>query len=148
MLPQAELAATFNSATALIAEAKTDAVWRKFKVQQQGQMALAGNRLKFTATGGDGALLLPAFAVGRRLVIQAVLDSPVATTAQMFYLTAGQTTYKAAQSQAVPLETGRNVIYFRLDRPNLADPIRFDPGTEAGVYMLESMTARALAPAP
>ena len=146
-LPQEELAADYATLTGLVAEARTDAIFQRFLPQQQASVAAVGNRLTVTALGDDPVLLLPPFASGKRFMIEAVVNSPVETTAQLFYLTTGQSKYRDGQSQIAPLKPGRNVIYFRVDALNVIDPIRFDPAQVAGEYTIDSMVAMGLPPA-
>lgn len=111
---------------------------------QQGTMSVADNKLTLTATGDDAGLILPPFAAGKRFIVEATYDSPADTMAQLFYKTSGQKDYSEANSQAASVKAGRNVIYFRVDAPNIIDPLRFDPGAVPGVYVLESMVARGI----
>ena len=103
-----------------------------------------GDRLVVYAAGDDASLILPRFAAGKRFIVQVVINSPVETTAQLYYLTNGQTKYRESQSQIAKLVPSRNVVYFRVDAPNVIDPIRFDPSAAPGEYTIESMTAMGL----
>ena len=79
----------------------------------------------------DPQLILPPFAEGKQFILQVVIQSPVDTLAQLFFLLQGQSSYLEDRSYMVPLKPGKNVIYFRLDSPaltvfepiNPADPV-------------------------
>lgn len=142
--PQDELAKTYATLTGLVADARTDSVWRQFSAQQGANVSVSGNRMTVNATGNRPTLILPAFCAGKRMMIEAVINSSTDTIAQLSYMTRGQSEYTESQSQSVPVKTGLNVVYFRLDVPNLIDPLRFVPGSTPGIYTLESMTARPL----
>jgi len=144
---QAELSAEYETLGGLIAEASDSSVWKQFRVQQQAKLSFTGNRLVVNATGDNPIMIMPAFATGQRFLIEAVIHSDKDTTAQLNYLTPGQARYSEDQSQGVELKAGRNVVYFRLDDPNIVDPLRFDPARTPGTYTIERMTARGLPPA-
>ena len=102
------------------------------------------NGIKVTSSGDDPQLFLPTFAKGKQFILQVVIQSPVVTPAQLFYLLQGQSSYLEEQSFLLPLKPGKNTIYYRLDSPSLIDPLRFDPSAAAGDYIIESITAKAL----
>jgi hypothetical protein len=54
-------------------------------------------------------------------------------------------TYTETHSQLFPLIKGRNVVYFRVNQPDLIDPVRLDPAFNAGDYKIESIAAREIA---
>ena len=140
---QEELAATFSTLSGLVAEARTEDVWRRFGVKR-ASVSVVENRLMVNATGDDAALILPPFAAGKAFMLQVILNSPVDTRAQLFHLVKGQTKYRDGQSQIAPLKAGRNVIYFSVNAPDVIDPLRFDPSAAPGEYTIERMTAMAL----
>ena len=142
-LSQEDLEATYATLTGLTAEARTEEVWKRFGAQQAA-VSVVDNRLIVNATGDNPTLTLPPFVTGTRFIMQVVINSPVETVAQVYYLRKGQTKYKESQSQVAGLSPGRNVIYFRLDAPDLIDPVRFDPAEAPGEYIIESMTAMGL----
>lgn len=143
---QSELASDYATLTGLVAEAVTGGVWRQFRAQQQATLSVAGDRLVVKATGDNPVIILPAFAAGQRFIIEAVIESENATSAQLYYLTPGQTKFSEDQSQLVDIKAGLNVVYFRIDDPNVIDPLRFDPASKPGTYTIERMTARGLPP--
>lgn len=145
---QEELAETYASLTGFIAEAQSDKVWSQFRAQQQATIMTVDNSMRIEVTGDKPVLIAPAFAAGKRFIVEAVMDCPADTTAQLYYLTKGQASYTEGHSQKVQLKRGRNIVYFRVDLPNLMDPLRFDPATTPGVYLVRSMNAMALPPAP
>ena len=143
-MPQEELATAFAGSTKVITEARTDESWQQFQPLRQVDLSPGPQGLTATASGPDPALLFPPFAAGQKNVLQVVINSPADTRAQLFYLTRGETAYAEGRSQMVNLTAGKNVVYFRLDQPDLVDPLRFDPGTAPGQYVIESVVARAI----
>lgn len=142
----ADLAAIYEASPALLAEARSPAVFSQFRPVQDVELMPTGDTLKVTATGPAPQMLLPAFIQGKRFIIKATLTSPAATQMQLFYLRKGQTSYSDAQSQVAQLVPGPNEVYFRFDAPDMTDPLRLDIGTAPGDYILESMVARVLTP--
>ena len=63
---------------------------------------------------------------------------------QLFYTLPSAPDYTEARSQTVPVTKGRNVVYFRVNESNLADPVRLDPVYTPGDYKIESIAAREL----
>ena len=143
-LPQQELAAAFDSSNTVVFTATTSDDWNQFKPQQQVELKPDANGLTVVVTGADPNLILPPFASGKTTVIQIVINSPAETVAQLFHLSQTERAYAEGRSQIVNLTPGRNVIYFRLDQPDLVDPVRLDPGAVAGEYLIESVIARAV----
>lgn len=146
-MSQPELSYEYGTLSGLLAEAASAKVWKQFRAQQQVEISVSGNRLVVTATGDDPVLIMPRFAAGQKFIIEAVIESQNDTSAQLYYLTPGQSKYRDDQSQVVELKAGRNVVYFKIDDPNVIDPLRFDPAAKPGTYTIERMTARLLAPA-
>lgn len=140
----ADLAAIYEASPALLAEARSPAVFSQFRPVQDVELMPTGDTLKVTATGPAPQMLLPAFIQGKRFIIKATVVSPVATQMRVFYLRRGQTTYSDAQSQTAELAPGSNEVYFRFDAPDMIDPLRLDIGAAPGDYILESMVARVL----
>lgn len=146
VIPQEGLASAFDASPSLVFSAKASTEFTGIKGNEQVVLTPSENGLKIVSSGDDPQLLLPPFAEGKQLVLQMVIDSPVDTLAQLFFLREGQTTYVEGQSQSCPLKAGKNIIYFRLDQPGLADPLRFDPAVHPGEYVIESIIARAMSP--
>jgi len=110
----------------------------------QATVAPAEKGLQVTATGDDPVLGLPPFAAGKRFILQVVIESPAETGAQLFYKLASDPKYAEGRAPLCPLTKGRNVIYWRVDAPDVTDPLRLDPGFTPGTYLIESIVARAL----
>jgi hypothetical protein len=144
VVPQEQLAAEFNASQKVLFLAKSGAELAKMKSNAQVTLTSLDNGLKVTSSGDDPQLFLPPFAQGEQFILQVIMQSPVDTSAQLFYLLQGQSSYLEAQSYLLPLKPGKNAIYFRLDSPSLIDPLRFDPAADPGHYIIESITARAL----
>ncbi len=149
VLSQDELAATYSTLTDFIIEVRKDAGWKKFRAEKQAMLITGDNRLRIQATGDDPVIILPGsglVAGVKRFMVEVVIESPAETHAQLYYLTKGQTKYTERHSQIAPLKPGRNIIYFRVEDPNLIGPLRLDPGATAGVYVISSMNVMALPP--
>lgn len=143
-LPQSELRDLFNSAPNLLAEARTQDVFQRFRAVNQARLTAEGNSLRISATGPSAQVLLPPFIQGKTFVLEATLTSPADGTMRVYYLRRGQSAYTEAQSQTAPLVSGTNVVYFRFDTPDMVDPVRVDLETAPGDYVIQSMVARAL----
>lgn len=141
-LSQDELAEAYSNLGVFLAEARTDRVWRMFKGKQQAVLSAVDDTLQIEATGDDPVVIIPGSLVaGKRFMVEVVIESPAQTFAQMYFLTKGQRDYTEHHSQLAELTPGKNIIYFRLDHPNLAGSLRFDPGKVPGVYRVSSMNA-------
>ncbi len=149
VLSQDELAANYSTLTDFIIEVRKDAGWKKFRAEKQAMLITGDNRLRIQATGDDPVIILPGsglVAGVKRFMVEVVIESPAETHAQLYYLAKGQTKYMERNSQIAPLKPGRNIIYFRVEDPNLIGPLRLDPGATAGLYVISSMNVMALPP--
>jgi hypothetical protein len=144
VIPQEQLAAEFNASQKVLFLTKNGTGLAKMKSNPQAALTPLDNGLRVTSSGDDPQLFLPPFAESKQFILQVVIQSPVDTSAQLFFLLQGQSSYLEGQSYLVPLKPGKNVIYFRLDSPSLIDPLRFDPAAHPGNYIIESITARAI----
>ena len=143
VIPQEGLASAFDASPTLVFSAKT-AEFARIKGNEQVVLTPSENGLTIVSSGDDPQLILPPFAEGKQFILQVVIQSPVDTSAQLFFLLQGQSSYLEDKSYQVPLKSGKNVIYFRLDSPSLVDPLRFDPAAHPGNYIIESITAKAI----
>ncbi len=129
-------------------EVHSDEIWNKFWAAKDAVLTTGDDRLHIEAKGDDPGIILPgasgATQYPKGLMIELEIESPTETTAQLFYLTNWQTKYTNLHSQIVPLAPGQNIIYFKVDHPRLVPPLRFDPGTAAGVYIVSCMGIKAL----
>ena len=141
---QAELAAAFQRSTVALFEAKQQSDFANFKPLNQTTLSPEPTGLKIVATGTDPGILLPPFAEGRPSIVQVVIDSPHDTPFQAFYSLREERGFTESKSFLVPLKRGRNILYVPLDRPNLVDPVRFDPGASPGEYVIVSVLARGI----
>jgi hypothetical protein len=140
---QTELAQMFRTARSVIS-AKTSAELAKIKPYKNVDLTLEPNGLRVLATTGDPSILLPAF-TGQRLIIEVSIKSPADSTVQLFYLLRGQRTYTFPQSLKQPVKAGDNLIYFVLPDLPEARPLRLDPGTAPGEYLIQSFEAKSVA---
>ena len=72
------------------------------------------------------------------------VSSPAKTTWDMFYLRESQTEYLRGSECELPLEAGRNEIYFRFRLSDLHGPLRIRPRTP-GKYVLHELELRSVA---
>ena len=140
---QAELAASFDSAGAILLEAKTADDFSKFQALREATLAPTPTGLRVTSSGTDPQVLLPAFAQGQKFIVQIVIEAPFDTPCQVFYQLADKPGFVEAQSRLVPLKKGKNTVYCKVDVNNVIDPVRVDPGASPGDYVIESVVARA-----
>jgi hypothetical protein len=140
--PQPRLAAAFDASGETIFEARTPSDLSEVKVENDATISVAPDGLKVTVSGDDPHLLLPHFAEGKQFILQIAIESPADTWIQLFFTSRDHPEVSEDQSQSLPLKKGKNVVYFQLDQANLIDPLRLDPGTSAGDYMIESVVAR------
>ncbi len=144
-LSQDDLADTYSSLGVFLAAARTERVWRMFKAKQQAVLTVEDNALKVEATDDNPTIIMPGSAVaGKRFMLEVVIESPARTFAQLYFLTKGQRDYTERHSQLAELTPGKNIIYFRLDHPNLTGSLRFDPGQVPGIYRLTSIDVMEL----
>jgi hypothetical protein len=143
---QAELASLFDATSNTLFQAKSATEWAQIKPFNQVTLTPGKTGLTVKATGDDPILLLPPFAEDKQFILQIVIDSPAETGIQLYYRLRGMKDTDSPQSQTYPLIKGRNVVYFRIDRPGLLNPVRLDPGWAMGEYTIESIIARTTAP--
>jgi hypothetical protein len=144
VVSQKQLATEFSVSQKVLFMANNGTELAKMKSNPQVTLTPLDNGLKVTSSGDDPQLHLPPFAEAKQFILQVVIESPVDTSAQLFYMLQGQSSYPESQSYLVPLKPGKNVIYFRLDSPSLIDPLRFDPAAHPGDYVIQSITAKAV----
>jgi hypothetical protein len=141
-MSQEKLAAAFNASTQIIFETRTPADFDALKVKTGATTRRSDDGLAISATDNDPEILLPEIATSEHLVVEIVLDSPVDTTLQLFYLVAGQTEYDAAHAVAQPLKKGANTVYMEVADRSRVGLLRLDPGMVAGQYVLRRISIR------
>lgn len=146
-ISQAELATAFDASRDNLFEAKTSADLVKCRALQYCEIVAVADGIKVIAQGGDAAILLPPFAEGKRFILQVIIDSPVESGIQLFYMLRGQKQYGEGNAPLVPLTKGKNTIYFKVEESNVIDPLRLDPSFKPGDCTISSVVARAI-PAP
>ena len=143
LTPEKEFEADFNASSEIIFEAKTSAAFAKCRALQQCELRPGDNGLKIVAKGGDAAILLPNFTVGKNFILQVTIDSSTETGIQLFYMTRADKTYHEVHAAIYPLQKGKNVIYFKVGQ-DVVDPLRLDPSYTPGEYTIESIIARII----
>lgn len=144
VVSQADLARAFDNSTTTLLELKTAEQFSQIKTNADVVVTPGSDGLALKVTGNDPVFLLPPFAAGKQFVLKVVIEAPVETGMQLFYALPNAPDYTEAHSQTVLLTKGRNVVYFRVNQPDLADPVRLDPVYTPGDYKIESIAAREL----
>lgn len=139
---QIELAMMFEAAKETVYQAKASRALSNIRVYDQTILTPVAEGLRVTATGPDPQLLLPPVCGGKQCILQVVIVSPVETAVQLYYSRRASPGFSADKSQTITARKGRNVIYFQLDQADLVEPLRFDPGSAIGDYVIESLETR------
>jgi hypothetical protein len=142
---QAEFAKAFDDSTTSLLELKTVEQFSQVKMNAEAVLVPGTDGLAMKVTGNDPVLFLPPFAAGKQFLLKVVIEAPAPTGMQVFYMLRDAPDYTEAHSQTVPLIKGRNVVYFRLNQPDLIDPVRLDPAYTPGDYKIESIAAHEIA---
>lgn len=145
VVSQAELAKAFDDSTTTILDLKTTEQFSQVKMNAEVVLTPGTDGLAMKVTGNDPVFFLPPFAAGKQFILKVVMETSAQTGMQLFYMLRDTPNYTEAHSQTVPLTKGRNVVYFRINQPDLIDPLRLDPTYTPGDYKIESITAREIA---
>ena len=143
--PQAELAKAFDGSTTALFELRTAEQFGQVKANADAVLTTGDDGLKIKVTGNDPVLFLPTFAAGKQFILQVVIEASTQTGMQLFYMLRDKPSYSEAHAPLVALAKGRNVVYFRINQPNVIDPVRLDPAYTPGDYRIESIVAREIA---
>lgn len=76
------------------------------------------------------------------VLLRLTVDSPAATELKVLYLTAEDTVYRPPHSRSHPLRQGRNTVIVELRDEEIRGPLRLDPGTVPGRYVLQGIELR------
>lgn len=112
------------------------------KYNQIIDVHLKNGDIHFTATGTDPSFQFPVFEFSqdKPKKINIEFTSPGRTIAQIFFKKAENERYSGKNSETVRVEEGRNKLSFHLPINILpSTPIRFDPGTIQGRYVIHSV---------
>jgi hypothetical protein len=142
---QVELAKAFDDSTATLLELKTVEQFSQVKMNAEAVLIPGGDGFAVKVTGNDPVLFLPPFAAGKYFILKVVIEAPVQTGMQLFYMLRDAPTYDETRSQLIALTKGRNVVYFRVNQPDVIDPVRLDPAYNVGDYKIESIEAHEMA---
>jgi hypothetical protein len=115
----------------------------KLEPLQQATIAEAADGIAIQATGNDPALFLPEFPV-KPCIVKIEISAPADTAIQIFYLTGTQTVYTEPNSAVQRLKSGKNLTYFKIDKPDLTGKWRLDPGGVSGTYIIHGIEIRAV----
>ena len=96
--------------------------------------------------GVDPQLILPLFLTGsaRSAVMKVSLESFVDTELQLFYMTEKLPYYTEHNSIRVKSKKGENNLYFFLPVDDIVGAIRLDPGSQAGICLLNEIEVRTI----
>lgn len=72
-------------------------------------------------------------------IVHISLTASQETEMQFYYTTANQSEFTAAFSRTLPVQTGRNQLFFRIPQPGIGDKIRLDPGKTPGDFVLHEL---------
>lgn len=142
---QVELAKAFDDSTTTLLELKTAEQFSQVKMNAEAVLIPGTDGLAMKVTGNDPVLFLPPFAAGKHFILKVVIEAPVQTGMQLFCMLRDAPTYAEIRSQLFPLIKGRNVVYFRVNQPDVIDPVRLDPAYNVGDYKIESIAAHEMA---
>ena len=103
-------------------------------------------RLVLQSFGRDPGVLLPDFEElgDSDLAIMLDVESPSATLLQVYYATRRSPGFDEARSVVRPLACGRNVLVIVLRDMELEGPLRLDPGTTPGDFVVNRLEVRSL----
>ena len=144
--PQEELAAAFEGSKQAVFRATGEQL-SQMKPLNDLEVAPAPDGLLLKATGVDPSLVLPEFAATGATVMKVVIVSPKETALQIFYKAPGQKDYTEANSRSYQLREGSNTVFFEHNEPGSTEPLRLDPGTAVGNYILNEIEVRTVAAA-
>jgi hypothetical protein len=102
--------------------------------------------LALTTTDAADTFLLPAMPIPADTsgVLHLSIDSPAETVLDVLYLRESQSQYVRGNSFELPLQAGRNEVYFRFHLPDLHGRLRVRPWTP-GTYVLHELELRSIA---
>jgi hypothetical protein len=105
------------------------------------------NGLLIQATGNDPFFVLPFVPPPERAhyLVEVELDAPGDTLFALYFTTAENPEHiQPAQVVEQKIKQGYNRLLLRLSHPAVTGLLRIDPGTQAGSYLLRSLTVRAV----
>uniref|UniRef100_A0A7C4RN19 AlgX/AlgJ SGNH hydrolase-like domain-containing protein n=1 Tax=Desulfatirhabdium butyrativorans TaxID=340467 RepID=A0A7C4RN19_9BACT len=95
--------------------------------------------------GNDPGVVLQLEAVRRQdALLQLVIDSPAETMLQLFFKYRPLDGYSEVNSMRFKMHPGTNELTIPLKHQWVGNPLRVDPGTVAGVYVLKKLELRLL----
>ncbi len=91
--------------------------------------------------GIDPQVLLPSITCIHqgKPVLKIVMNSPVSTVLQIFYLTPNEKRYASWHSVQAKVFKGENILFLKIPRQALLNSLRLDPGKMPGRYLLRSV---------
>lgn len=104
----------------------------------------AGESVYFTAVNTDPILILPELLLDVESFIIVSLDIAVssATFIQLFYKTILDESYNEKNSIRLRLNSGRQHVYFNLEKIKAVGQLRIDPGAVKGMYCIHNIEIR------
>ncbi len=107
----------------------------------QVSFSSAPDGLLIRSYGVDPQVLLPPITCTHpgQPVLKIVMKSSVKTVLQVFYLMGNEKRYAHGHSVRANVAGGDNVLFVKIPRKALANPLRLDPGGRPGRYLLRSV---------
>lgn len=134
----------FKQSTDLRLLVNGDSVEEDFVNTNDIELSPVDGGLLLNATGQDPFLELTfePLPAADSLLVHILMTSPAETMMQLFYTTSLNMEFSTAQLINMKIKKGYNELLFRLPHPDTQGKIRFDPGQEAGEYVLHSLSIR------
>ncbi len=101
--------------------------------------------VELNASGDDPFLLLPEVEIppGHRVSLRMVLESPAETELLVYFTTPTSPNYTEELKARETIHRGLNNLVIDIFHPELVGPLRLDPGTKPGRYVLVSLEVLA-----
>ncbi len=101
--------------------------------------------VELNASGDDPFLLLPEIEIppGHRISLKMVLESPAETELRVYFTTPTSPDYTEELKARETIHRGLNNLVIDIFHPELVGPLRLDPGTKPGSYVLVSLEVLA-----
>jgi len=120
--------------------------FKRIQRVNQVDLMIEPDKLSVKASGGDPQMLLPEFRSGNSPsgVMRVEMQSPVNTTAQIYYKTKKSPNFSENNSVKINVKKGSNNLYFFLPLDEIINSVRFDPGKRKGSYKIQSIEIKGI----
>lgn len=112
--------------------------FESFAALNQVTLAPQPDKLVVTASGSDPSIAFPMVTVppAARCAVRVDQTVPVDTLVELFYNTTSTPVFTSDHMVSLHVRAGRSVVLFEINDPDFAGGLRFDPGQNAGEYVL------------